>query len=154
MLSVRPSILEDIDTVAQDMRLEDIAEVDAAGGGTPYEGLKHGFDDSDECFTIVKNNNLAVGMFGYKVTYPGICGVVWMLATNQLARHKYSFVRQTGQWLEHMHHHAPLLYNLVDARNLMHIKWLEWSGFNFVRRHDLFGPKNLPFIEFVRLRHV
>lgn len=49
---------------------------------------------------------------------------------------------------------TPILFNCVDQRNEVHINWLRWLGFKFVRIIPEYGIQKLPFIEFVRIRNV
>lgn len=156
MLHARPSNAFDVWAIASDMRPEDVAEVQAAGGGTPEMALLVGKNESDQCFTVYhpKYPSVSLAMFGYKATEPGLCGVIWMLASNKLLTHRCAFLRSAGWWVDKIQEELPLVYNLVDERNRLHIKWLKWMGFTFLQRHSQFGPQKLPFLEFVRLRHV
>ena len=44
-----------------------------------------------------------------------------------------------------------LLWNIVDKRNTTHLKLLKFLGFKFLREFP-YGPNNLTFIEFCRVR--
>jgi hypothetical protein len=44
-----------------------------------------------------------------------------------------------------------VLFNLVDERNTLHIRWIQWCGFTFVNRHPALGAEQRPFLEFVRI---
>jgi hypothetical protein len=46
------------------------------------------------------------------------------------------------------------LWNIVDARNELHIRWLKRFGFVALKKHPQVGPQGLPFFEFVRINHV
>lgn len=156
MIEARLSRFEDIEPIASDIRPEDAEEVVAAGRADVFEALRLGLEMSDECFTIYQADasEQPLAMFGYKVTDPGICGVIWMLGANGLMRHRYEFLRKSNYWVDYIQAKTPLMYNLVYEKNTVHIRWLKWLGFSFVRQHEHFGPKDLPFIEFARLRHV
>ena len=44
-----------------------------------------------------------------------------------------------------------MLWNIVDKRNTTHLKLLKFLGFKFLREVS-YGPNNLTFIEFCRVR--
>ena len=50
------------------------------------------------------------------------------------------------QW----HKRFDLLYNWVDARNKVHVKWLRWLGFIFINKHH--NDQGIPFYEFVKVK--
>lgn len=155
MIEARRTIIPDIPPIAASMRPEDKAEVLAASGETPYNALFHGYVGCDECFTVVHcNTREPLAMFGYKVMEKDVCAVVWLLASTRLVDYKWSFLRQSHMWMNYMQGKAPLLYNAVDQRNIVHIRWLEWLGFRFIRVLPSFGKQQLPFVEFARLRNV
>lgn len=70
----------------------------------------------------------------------GICGIaeghtpddrqVWMLATDDLLRHRRLFLRESRQWI-HSYSKYFTLWNWVDARNVEHVSWLQWLGAEF-----------------------
>ena len=43
-----------------------------------------------------------------------------------------------------------LLWNIVDKRNTVHLKLLQFLGFKFLRELT-YGPNQIPFIEFCRI---
>ena len=45
-----------------------------------------------------------------------------------------------------------MIWNYVDARNVVHIKWLKWLGFTIINKHNQFGIGRIPFYEFVKIR--
>ena len=153
MFEFKPTQLEDLIPLAENMRPEDVEEVDAASGLGAYEGLRAGFDSSDECITIWEHDK-PLAIFGYKITQPGISAVVWMLGSNEIFNNRIEFLRKSRFWVDYIHTKAPLLHNLVYHKNVVHIKWLRWLGFVFLRRIENTGVKGLPFIEFARLNHV
>jgi hypothetical protein len=152
-VDVRWSKSFDVSVVAEDMRQADINEIFASSGWGPREALNTALDYSTECFTVVaQSTDLPLAMFGYRKDDIG--SIVWMLGTNQLYRYRMDFLRKSRKWCDYLQGTSPLLYNLIDQRNTAHIRWLEWLGFKFVRTIPEHGHLNLPFIEFVRVRHV
>lgn len=152
MITVRRSIIPDIPVIAKDMRPEDRAEVWAAAGIIPHRALMLGYTMSSECFTIYEEETgLQVGMFGHTVVEKGLASSVWLLASTHLVGHKWTFLKESRKWLDHIHSQSPLLYNVVDQRNDLHIRWIEWLGFKFVRVIPEYGFQKLPFVEFAKV---
>jgi hypothetical protein len=84
-------------------------------------------------------------------TYGASQAAVWLLASPGLVTIQREFMRQTRPVLDGFHASYPLLWNLVDARNEVHIRWLRYFGFTFLHLHPHVGPEGLPFYEFVRI---
>jgi hypothetical protein len=61
------------------------------------------------------------------------------------------FLRKSKEVLAEMQKKYPLLFNVVDARNEVHVKWIGWLGFTFVKKHLNWGPEGRMFYEFVRI---
>ena len=147
---VRPSVLEDVPYLASRLRAEDEAEVKAHSGLSAYDALMIGFENCANCGTgILKNEPIL--MFGAGKVLPDV-GMVWMLGTDKIAEGRVSVLRQSKEWLDELHQEFDLLFNYVDARNEVHIKWLKWLGFSFINLHPEFGVGKLPFYEIVRIR--
>lgn len=150
---VRPATLHDALLVAKNIRLEDAMEVRASSGQTPEEALLYGFKASNPCFTIDVGGDI-LGVFGAVPTEEPDAGVVWMLGTDLIHKHWLKFLRHSRPWLDVLHQHYPLLFNVVDDRNKIHIAWLQWMGFSFINTHENYGPEGRRFHEFVRLQNV
>lgn len=153
MIEYRHSIIPDIPIVAADMRPEDRDEVFAALGETPKSTLLKAYVSSTECFTVYHvNSGKPLAMFGYRITEPKVCASVWMLAGTALMEHRWTFLRRSKPLINYIQSRAPLLYNMVDCRNAVHIRWLEWLDFRFIRIVPNFGHLKYPFVEFARLK--
>ena len=78
----------------------------------------------------------------------GTGGEIWMLCTPEIHRYPITFAREAKRYVDSRK--EPLLWNIVDCRNTVHLKLLKFLGFKFLRklRH---GPNNLQFIEFCRV---
>ena len=153
MIEYRPSVFRDIDIVATNMRDADIREIASASGSNPYDALLTGYVRSTECFTIYQvDTEKPVAMFGYSVETDGVKALIWMLGTDDLTKHSRVFLKRSRAIVDHIQSKATILYNTVDARNKVHIRWLSWLGFKFVSVIEEFGKDKLPFIEFVRIK--
>ena len=113
----------------------------------------HGIDPLEELLFAVHNtscvwfevpNGKTAGMAGV-----GPEGEIWMLCTPAIHEYPITFAREAKRFVESRT--EPLLWNIVDRRNTVHLKLLRFLGFKFLR--EIFhGPKQLTFIEFCRVR--
>ncbi|MGD9727134.1 MAG: phage protein Gp13 family protein [Candidatus Melainabacteria bacterium] len=150
---LKPATLAEAIALAQDLRPEDEAEIRAMSGHEPVTSLSHGIQFSDLPTTVMDEDGSILGMFGAVPTgrNPRV-GVVWMLCSPKILKHRRQFAKESRQWIEAMHRRYDLLWNVVDERNTVHIRWLQWCGFTIIKRHEVLGIENRPFLEFVRIR--
>ena len=149
----RPSTVADIIPVANMMRAEDRAEVRAGCGQTPTEALIFCYFKGAPCMTMIGRGGEPVGMWGVVDEGEGL-GRIWLLGTDELVKDKpnsIQFLRQAKPWLSKMLEQYDVLFNYADARNTVHIKWLRWMGFTFIKEHSNYGNEGRPFLEFVRI---
>ena len=73
--------------------------------------------------------------------------VIWMLTTPAIHEFPITFAREAKRFVEGRN--ESLLWNIVDARNLVHLKLLKFLGFKFLRKIS-HGPNQLSFIEFAK----
>lgn len=151
MLATRRSTPEDVTFLSQNLRAEDLRELLAAGSPSAEQSLSDGLHHSAECLTIHDEQGRAVAMFGVVPSVETGVGYVWLLGSDQLQFNKTQFLRRSREWVGALHQDFPVLTNFVDVRNEVHIAWLRWLGFKFLREVRGLGPGGLPFIEFARL---
>ncbi len=147
----RPSVPEDATYLAPRLRTEDVDEVTALGH-SPLEALQSGLNGRI-CLSIVNHGGEVVGMCGinHDPEFGPEQANVWLLASPGLVTIQREFMRQTRPVLDGFHESYPLLWNIVDARNEVHIRWLRYFGFTFLHLHPHVGTEGLPFYEFVRI---
>ena len=92
-----------------------------------------------------------MGMAGVVPSADAEVGQAWMLGAPVLRKYSIQFLRGCAPLVSGWHEKYPVLFNFVDERNTLHIKWLRWLGFVFVQRYEVFGVERIPFLEFVRL---
>ena len=75
-------------------------------------------------------------------------GQIWMLCKTAIHDYPITFAREAKRYVERQE--DKLLWNIVDKRNKVHLKLLQFLGFKFLRelKH---GPNQLTFIEFCRV---
>ena len=144
--------LEDIKYLAPRLRKEDKQEILAGSGLLPYEALLTGFKNSVIVFTIFNPKNKPVGIFGIN-NYGNDIGVIWLLATKDLAKIQIAFLKQCREVVKFLNTKYKILWNFVDCRNQLHIKWLKWCGFKFIRKLNR-GVLQKPFYEIIRINNV
>jgi len=154
-LTCRRALLRDLPRIAAEMREEDKQEVLAFSGLSPLAGLICGFNFSDESFVVYETDTEdPLFIFGYTVIEPpDLTACIWLLGTDKIKKHSRQFLQGSGLYIDYLQTKAKLLYNFVDQRNLIHIRWLKWLGFKFIKIEENFGYEQRPFIEFARLRN-
>ena len=129
--------------VASNLRPDDFREVVEGHGVDPMEELLYATHNSSSVYFTVPNGKTA-GMAGV-----GKDGTIWMLCTPAIHEYPVTFAREAKRFVESRT--EPLLWNIVDERNKVHLKLLRFLGFKFLRK-KLHGPNQLSFIEFCRVR--
>lgn len=135
-------------------RTEDEDECRASGGSSCAESIMETHRHGGEVRVLLSPRTGDPFIFFGMNEYDEDSGLVWMLATPEISRSARSVLHWTPQVLTGWHQCRPLLFNYVDARNELHIRWLKRIGFNFLRLVPAFGAEQRPFYEFARLSHV
>jgi len=149
---IRLATEEDIAYIAPRMRQADKDEVWASGGYMPEEALRMSYRASEPCFAAV-NGDEPVTMFGVAPLTDNV-GAIWLLGTDAITdKIPISFLRWSRRFLPFLMEPYDMVCNQVYAGNTVHIKWIRWLGFSFIRETK-FGPRNNRFYEFARLSHV
>lgn len=145
---VRDATPADLLWLANNMREVDRQEILASNGAMPAQAMMYGGYLKAACL-----DNVPALVFGVVPSPDPRIGIVWMLATDLLSHPKARryLARHSREWVEEMNSRFPLLTNMADARNEVHLKWLKFCGFKFIRKFN-HGPCNVPFIEFARIR--
>ena len=138
-----PCTLEAALEVASNLRPEDRREIEEGHGLDPKVILTEAVDD-DFCVYFTAPNGRTAGMGGIYND-----GIIWMVTTPVIHDYPIAFVKEAKLVLASRR--EPILGNIVDKRNTVHLRLLKYLGFKFLReiRH---GPNNLSFIEFCRVR--
>lgn len=152
MITIRQSVREDAFVLGPDLRPEDASEVMAAGGKFPTEALLTGLEVSDECYTMTAGGKVLC-MFGIVQEKNPSIGRIWMLGSSHIHSHKFEFLRISKEWVASFQESYPILYNFIDARNTVHIRWLNWLGFTFISEHPDYGFERRLFYQFIRTQN-
>ena len=139
---IHPLTIEAALKVASNLRPEDRREIVEGHGLDPIEHLTLSVHRGFGVWFEVPNGKTA-GMAGV-----GPDGSIWMLCTPAIHDYPITFAREAKRFVESRT--EPLLWNIVDKRNTVHLKLLKYLGFKFLREFK-YGPNNLSFIEFCRV---
>ncbi len=134
-------------SLAPRLRQADRQEIEAASGLNPVDALRESAESSVPSCTIIGNDHHIAGMFG---CVPD--GRVWLLGSDALIQNplKRQFLKECRKYVDALPY--PLLHNVIDVRNIVHMRWLNWMGFTFVGEPIHYGPQNLLFLKFVRIQ--
>ena len=128
--------------VASNLLPADRSEVEEGHGIDSTETLVEAVQ-KPSCIYFVVPNGKTAGVAG--VDYGG---QIWMLCTPAIHDYPLTFAREAKRFVNSRE--EKLLWNIVDKRNTVHLKLLQFLGFKFLRELK-FGPNQLPFIEFCRI---
>ena len=151
--SIRPSKLEDLKFLSENLRPEDAKEVIAQSGSSPKGALLYSYFMSKPCLTTISRHGVPMSIGGVVPEGEGV-GRIWLLGCQAMFDDEIDkrwFLRQSKKTLIDMQNKYPLLFNIVDARNEVHVKWIQWLGFTFIKKHLHWGPEKRLFYEFVRI---
>jgi len=151
--SVRPATLEDARALAPRLRKADLQEMQALLAQPPETVLTESVRDGTETYSIVADDGSVIGMFGiyHHPLMDPLEAAVWLLGSDALLSIKTDFLRGTLPYLHQFHLKYPFLWNVVDCRNEVHIRWLKRFGFMAIHKHERLGVEQRPFFEFVRI---
>lgn len=153
--TVRTSVEEDADLLAAHIREADRREVEALTNLPLDMILRQGIKKCDTCFSAFSPEGDLLTIFGVS---PHIeddtIGIVWLLGTHDLYKIHYRFLRESHTWLNKLFGDKyRALTNWVDKRNTLHLRWLDWLGFQALQEQPI-GKNQEPFIEVLKLKDV
>ncbi|AMD61441.1 hypothetical protein V6R85_02495 [Agrobacterium sp. CCNWLW32] len=135
------------------LRPEDRKEVEDITGKPAIRNFLMGVVIGEPCLTLRDPEGELLGILG--VVPVGVSGgSIALSGTALLEQRRTCFLRGTIDVLAELDRSYDTLFNVCDARNPVHHRWLKWAGFNFIRKIDRFGAKGVPVIEFARIRQI
>ena len=147
-LYVEHSSKWDASHVADNMRRADRNELAATTIQPPIQVLIDGINQSNPCFTVKTEDGIPCGIFGTRESGHPDSGIIWMLGTDDLTSNRFTFLKQCRNWVDELHKKYRLLYNVIDARNEVHLHWLDWMGFETVKELKRYGIERRKFYLF------
>lgn len=149
-LYVEHSSIRDAYSISLHLRSADRDEIAAVTLKPPVRVLVDGIAESDPCYTIKTAGGKPCGLFGVRDSGHPQSAVVWMLGTDDLTNNGRTFLRHSRYWLDELHRNYRLLFNVIDARNSVHQRWLDWMGFDIVQEIEKYGIERRKFLLFRR----
>lgn len=149
----RSATSEDVLFVASNMRQGDVEEC-KAGGFTPLDALTFSYASSFVAYTLLTPQDVPAAILGVSPSpVSDSLGVLWMLGTDDIKTHKFTFLRNCKPYLSYLFEITgkEAFYNYTYHENALHHQWLKWLGFTFLRKVDL-PPQGRTFYEFVKLK--
>ena len=138
---IHPITQEAAIEVAFYLRPDDFREIYEGHGENPLISIPRDALRGDTVYFTAPNGKTA-GIAGVQQG-----GLIWMLCTPVVEKYPHTFARQAKQFVDSRT--EPLLWNIVDKRNTVHLKLLQFLGFKFLRELK-YGPNQLTFIEFCK----
>ncbi len=141
---VVPAEPRHIADVADRMRAADRNEVFAARGVTPAEALSFSLQRSTGAYAVEFDGRAEI-MFGVgPISLLTGVGAPWLLGTDVIDREFRHFLRASKWWRDQMLARYSTLRNVVDDRNHVSKRWLQWLGFTLSDPFPL-GVQKVPF---------
>ena len=138
-IAIVPARPGHIREIAGRMRRADREEVFAASGRSPISALSFSYRHSSEVWTALFDGRPEV-MWGVgDISILTGIGAPWLLGTDAVERNFRGFLRISRDWPAQLLGRYRLLRNLVDARNTISIRWLEWLGFRLFEPVEING---------------
>lgn len=145
--TVRLATEADALSLASRLRKADKIEIEASGGKAK-DVLLGGVRSPDPTYVAVDENDNPHIIFGTAPSGDPLLGFVWMMATPAIKLSWIRLLRETPFWIERLYGNYSVLANVVHTENSVHIRWLKWAGFIFLRKLTYNGYE---FYEFARL---
>ena len=148
---VRRSTIQDAKPIATNLRAADRAELAALTRQTPLSIIEDGISSSVACYTVcLRDGDIPCAIFGVSPSGASESGIIWCLGTDDLFRIALKFLRNSKDWVNELHRKHRLLFNVIDERQTVYIKWLKWLGFEFVEEFDKYGIEGRRFRLFIK----
>jgi hypothetical protein len=124
--------------VANNLRAADELELSISRPDVlPAVTVMESFTGSDWCRVVVIDDLPAI-VFGLYPSEMEGAGELWMVATDDIVKAKYQFIKRSKAFVNRMLNDYPYLYNMVHSDNQLSIQWLKYLGFTI--EPDAVGP--------------
>lgn len=128
MITVSKATAEDIVSFVKNIRPMDAEEVFRYSGKSIETQV---VDLYEQGALVIKDENVILGIGGYrKGAYPGSL-LGWMLLTKAVERHKVSFLKWSKRYVEDLLKDHKYIFNIVYKKNKLHMDYLKFLGATF-----------------------
>lgn len=139
--------------IAANLRQSDRDEVKASSALSPEDALLASVQLSSHAYVVLSDHPLCSGpiaAFGAAPhPLPGV-GVAWMLGTDGIRRESRAIAHRCRRYMDELNAAYFMLWNFIDARNELSMRWLRWGGFELLAEHPNHGPEGRTFFTFAR----
>lgn len=150
MYHIREALEEDASAIAPHLREADKKEITAISGVNHTQALLYSILSSDS-YTACLPDCTPIAVFGVGDGEPEEFGIPWMVGTDQMLRYRKPLIKDARKWVDSYRGRYRVLCNYVDARNRIHIRWLQHIGFTISTNPEYVGvDKSVPFLSFYR----
>ena len=151
---IRMAQRSDAEYMAPRLRKADLNEMMAVLGEDtdPVKALTYGIEISVYPFAGLIDHKVACIFGAVPEPLHTHVGSIWMMGTGAIAKHRVAFLRKSRPCLDQVFEPFSMLWNAVDKRNALHIRWLRWLGFRFLWEIPEYGEMCLPFLEFAKIK--
>ena len=119
------------------LRLADKQEMQALTGLNPDICVAYSIAFTQKGYAAYYDNKLAA-VFGLSDN------LIWLLGTDEITKHPVTFFKVSKKIFKELTKGREYLYNYVDARNKLHLRWLAWLGFT-IEEAQIMGAEQRPF---------
>jgi len=152
MITIYPTQRKDIRPIALNLRVADRLEIQAGSGMRPLQALHAAVDMSIEAYTVFETKTMRpCCLGGIAPTASPIAAQIWCVGTDDISVLSVGFLKSSVAYVNALQEKYPILMNAVDCRNTVHIRYLEWLKFKFIRIIPTYGVERRPFVEFCRI---
>ncbi len=147
---VRPARPADAAALVPHLRMEDAREIRALGW-EPSAGLEVTLESSERAMAVLSGAGDVITLYGIaRSPSRAATGGPWLLGAPAMERFPRAVMRLARAELPRLAEGFDLLVNRADARNRLHLGWVQALGFSCLRSVPM-GPERRMFIEFARL---
>ena len=144
---IRKAEVGDIAYLSEHLRPEDKAEIKAASGRDPENGIRHAVK-LKEAWVGVHDQGPWV-IWGH-ISTKRESATLWCLATTQISQHRAGFLRISKVWIKNLEQQYKHLNCFTDSRNKEHHRWLKFMGFKRIGDPLFFCDPGVEFHEYKR----
>lgn len=149
---VKDAGIQDVIALGETMREADQLEVRALTGKDPRQALLESFAQSLAPQVLYVDDEV-IAMWGVaemEGTLLGggeFAGMVWMLTSEAIERHKRTFLETALEIFPTLFKQKKVLYNAIDIRHEKAMRWGKRMGFQFQKPHPM-GVEGRDFAPF------
>lgn len=134
------------------IRQADVDELKAVTGyKDAWKALRHSVKYSLEWTEIAYDDETGEVLTVFGLSSVEDCGIPWMVSSPNMIKHKKLLMRYAKKVIKEMLKQFETLFNYVDARNELHIRWLKHMEFQFTGRDLIIN--GVPFRFFYKRRN-